>query len=67
MSHKFHGKASGKMKTEKRMKKQQDEMVKLCGRIHLLGHHRLDFTSSFYVVLDLRLKLYTLKIYLLYQ
>ena len=27
MSHKFHGKASGKMKTEKRMKKQQDEMV----------------------------------------
>ena len=27
MSHKFHGKASGKMKTEKRVKKQQDEMV----------------------------------------
>ncbi|RMX51409.1 hypothetical protein pdam_00012621, partial [Pocillopora damicornis] len=27
MSHKFHGKASGKMKTEKRMKKQQDEMA----------------------------------------
>lgn len=27
MSHKFHGKASGKMKTEKRVKKQQDEMA----------------------------------------
>ena len=27
MSHKFHGKASGKMKSEKRNKKHQEEMV----------------------------------------
>ena len=47
MSHKFHGKASGKMKSEKRNKKHQEEMVSYLRKTsHCINTEPSSFTKE---------------------